>query len=281
MLIIRLTICVVLFVAMAALAQDNNYPWKYGDTIEHTIASEIKTPSGFVRTNVGDGSFADWLRYLPLKEAGSPVFLHDGRRKGNQKAHFAVIDIDPGTRDLQQCADAVMRLRAEYLYAKGDYQAIHFNFTSGDEASFDNWKSGSRPIVNGNNVTWEKRAVPDSSYANFRKYLEVVFTYAGSYSLSQEMKPRSHTDEIQIGDVFIKGGFPGHAVIVVDMAYDSSSGEKLFLLVQSYMPAQDIHILKNPNDDNLSPWYKLPPGPTLVTPEWVFKVSELKYFISE
>ncbi|MBU8933649.1 MAG: DUF4846 domain-containing protein [candidate division Zixibacteria bacterium] len=281
MMIPRFIIYSALFVAMTALAQDNNYTWKNGEVIERTIASEILTPPGFVRVTVDDSSFAEWLRYLPLKKAGTPVFLHNGQRKGNQEAHFAVIDIDPGTRNLQQCADAVMRLRAEYLYSRGDYEVIHFKFTSGDEASFRRWITGYRPIVNGNNVTWEKRAQPDSSYQCFREYLEIVFTYAGSYSLSQELKSRRQPGAIQIGDLFIKGGFPGHAVIVIDMAYDSLLGEKLFLLAQSYMPAQDIHILKNPNDANLSSWYKLPSGPTLVTPEWVFKVDELKCFDSE
>ena len=43
--------------------------------------------------------------------------------------------------------------------------------------------------------------------------------------------------EMQIGDVFIRGGSPGHCVIVVDMAVHQETGEKLFMLAQSYMPA--------------------------------------------
>lgn len=60
-------------------------------------------------------------------------------------------------------------------------------------------------------------------------------------------------EETKIGDVFIKGGFPGHAVMVVDIAVDESTQEKVFLLAQSYMPAQEIQILKNPNNSHLSP----------------------------
>jgi hypothetical protein len=221
------------------------------------------------------------LRHLPLKKKGTPVYLYDGRKKGNQGAHFAVIDIDTGTRDLQQCADAVIRLRAEYLYSSGLYSAIHFNFTSGDEASFTKWAAGYRPKVNGSTVQWVNNAGQDSSYSSFRRYLTTVYIYAGTYSLSKELKPRKDIQEMSIGYVFIEPGFPGHAVIVVDMAENKENGKKAFLLAQSFMPAQDIHVLKNPNNAGLSPWYDLDFGRTLRTPEWRFKDTDLKYFDAE
>ena len=82
-------------------------------------------------------------------------------------------------------------------------------------------------------------------YAAFRKYMNLVFAYAGTYSLEHELKPAPLAD-IAIGDVFIKGGFPGHAVLVADMVENPATGEKRFLLIQSYMPAQEMHVLKNP-----------------------------------
>lgn len=85
---------------------------------------------------------------------------------------------------------------------------------------------------------------------------------------------------VAIGDVFIRGGSPGHAVIVLDMAENKATGERVFLLAQGYMPAQDIHILKNPSAPNLSPWYSTRFGTTLQTPEWEFKAGELKAFKS-
>ena len=85
-------------------------------------------------------------------------------------------------------------------------------------------------------------------------------------------------EELKIGDVFIKGGSPGHAVIVVDVAVNESTGEKVFMLAQSYMPAQEIHVLVNPNDAEFSPWYSADFGEELMTPEWAFKRDMLKSF---
>ncbi len=127
-------------------------------------------------------------------------------------------------------------------------------------------------------VKWRKKRGYDKSYRTFRKYTDTVFMYAGSYSLNQELKPVKNINEMKIGDVFIKGGFPGHAIIVIDMAINKSNNKKLFLLAQSYMPAQEIHILVNPSNDNLSPWYELDFGQTLDTPEWRFSRGQLKRF---
>jgi hypothetical protein len=206
------------------------------------------------------------------------VLLHNGRTKANQGAHVAVVDIDTGPRDLQQCADACIRLRAEYLFSQGRARAIHFKFTSGHDALWPRWADGHRPIVKGNAVRWARAARADASYSSFRGYLDAVFRYAGSYSLRKEMVPVPRVQDVEPGDVFIQGGFPGHAVMVVDVAVNERTGTKAFLLAQSYMPAQDIHVLKNPGDAVLSPWYPADFGPRLVTPEWTFTRGDLRRF---
>ena len=191
-------------------------------------------------------------------------------------ANVTILDIDVGKRDLQQCADAVMRLRAEYLWNQKRHDEIHFNFTNGWQVDYSKWKEGYRVKVEGNKTTWVKRSEPSDSYNSFWKYLEIVFTYAGTLSLSKEMKSID-ISEIQIGDVFIQGGSPGHAVLVVDLA-ENEKGEKVFLLAQSYMPAQEIQILKNPNDDKISPWYSTDFGEILETAQWTFSKNDLKRF---
>ena len=258
------------------LGQQYNWPGRHDDS--QSIANRFKPPAGFERTVTDSASFAGWLRSLPLKEAGSPVLLYNGQRKHNQKAHVAVVDMDVGTRDLQQCADAVIRLRAEYFFSRSQYDSISFNFTSGDAASFRQWITGVRPMVRGNEVEWIKTGVVDSSYRSFRDYLDVLFTYAGSYSLERQMRSKVDVCDVAIGDVFVQGGFPGHMVIVVDVAVHKSTGDKVFLLAQSFMPAQEVHILKNPTDKKLSPWYECDFGDELKTPEWTFKRSDLREF---
>jgi hypothetical protein len=189
--------------------------------------------------------------------------------------HLAVIDIDVGSRNLQQCADAVMRLRAEWLFGAGRTGDIGFNDTgSARPISFARWAAGDRPKISHGSLTWSRGASPDSSYASFRHYLDTVFTWAGTYSLERELAPVP-VAAIAPGDVFIKGGFPGHAVLVGDVVENRSTGEKRFLLLQSFMPAQSIHVLRNPNAGD-SPWYPLEFGERLVTPEWVFARESLR-----
>ena len=254
------------------------YPWSDGYEVSEALVNRIPIPDGYRRVRTTAETFEDWLRNLPLKKGKPAVHLYDGREKLNQKAHFAVVDIDVGGKNLQQCADAVIRLRAEYLYSLDSYEKIHFNFTSGDRADFAKWADGYRPIVEGNKVRWTRSETEDSSYHSFKKYLERVFMYAGSYSLSKELHSVQDIDEMRIGDVFIEGGFPGHAVIVVDIAFDKETGKKLFLLAQSYMPAQEVHILNNPANASLNPWYGLDFGEILHTPEWTFNKSDLMRF---
>ena len=98
---------------------------------QERLADRIAPPSGYVRETCSDNSFTTYLRNLPLLPKGSKVLLYNGKEKANQAAAFAVVDMEIGNRDLQQCADAVIRLRAEYLWKHKRYADIKFNFTSG------------------------------------------------------------------------------------------------------------------------------------------------------
>jgi len=242
-----------------------------------TLLERFPCPTSYSRNIRDKNSFPGWLETVPLKKDEVAVYLYTNELKSNQSIHAAVLDFDRGTSDLQQCADAVIRLRAEYLYQKRAYDSIVFTFTNGTKASYSKWREGYRPVVTGNSVSWQKSKQTDTSYSCFRSYLNTVFMYCGTYSLSKELKPIDISN-IQGGDVFIHGGFPGHAMIVMDVAKNAKTGAAIFMLAQSYMPAQDIHIVKNIENKELSPWYDIPENGVLETPEWTFNVKDLKRF---
>src|SRR5665647_954424 len=244
--------------------------------IGKTIDERFLPPEGFERTPLEPKSFGEYLRNIELKPIGSKVHYFDGFEKPSQ-VYDAVIDIDVGTRDLQQCADSVIRLRSEYLLKQGKYEQIHFNFTSGFRADYKKWRDGYRIEMTSDEAKWIKSMDLSTSYQDFRKYLDMVYAYAGTASLDKELKSVEVKD-MQVGDVFIKGGSPGHCVIVTDMAVNKTAGEKVFMIAQGFMPAQDMHILKNYNDKNISPWYYLDFVETLNTPEYSFTVEQLKRF---
>lgn len=246
------------------------------DTSGTKIETRILPPEGFQRKQLDSTGFGFYLRNLPLKPDGSPVYLYNGSLKGNQSAHVAVVDMSVGKRDLQQCADAVMRLRAEYLFHQKRYQDIHFRFVSGFDCAYSKWREGNRVLIHGNSVSWQKTAGEDKSYTSFLKYMETVFNYASTLSLDKELRSVELKD-VEIGDVLIRGGSPGHAVIVVDMAVNAE-GKKRVLLAQSYMPAQEIQVLMNPVNSKLSPWFDLEERMKIYTPEWTFEAFQLKRF---
>lgn len=242
------------------------------------LAERIQPPPGFIRTAYATGSFGHFLRHFPLKTDGSKVFLFDGREKSRQDVHAAVLDIDVGNRDLQQCADAVMRLRAEYLWQAGRFEDIRFSFTNGFNATYSRWRSGERIRVSGSEVYWTQRTGPSTSYKSFRSYMNMVFAYASTISLARDLDARP-MEAIEAGDVLIQAGSPGHAVLVMDKAVHPETGEVVVLLAQSYMPAQDIHILNNFRDPERSPWYSVSDASEVIhTPEWRFNTTDLKRF---
>jgi hypothetical protein len=229
-----------------------------------TVFERFKPPFGFERVKVRNNSFQAYLRNLKLKTFGSHVLYFDKSPKLDEDVYISVVDMDIDNQDLQQCADAVMRLKAEYLYQEKMYREIHFNFLSdGKPRYFFDFSKG------------------DTSYALFRKYLRYVFAFASTSSLYDELVPVGKIGDMKIGDVFIEKGKPyGHAEIVIDMAENKKSGAKVFILAQSYMPAQETQILINRLNDSISPWYELIDN-IICTPQWTFNPENLRRFKNE
>jgi hypothetical protein len=219
------------------------------ETVHPTQIKEIPLPEGYERLQLHENSFGYFLQQQTLKK-DKTVYLYNGKPKYNQTAQYAVLNVTVGYKDLQQCADAVMRLRAEYL--KQQQKPICFSDNANKSYCWEQYKQ-----------------------RGWQGYLETVFGMCGTISLEKELKTKDWRN-LTAGDVLIKGGSPGHAVIVMDVARHKTSGKLIFMLAQSYMPAQDIHVLKNLNDKNLSPWYRTSSGENINTPEWTFYATQLR-----
>lgn len=255
-------------------AEDSYEEKKLINSTGTTLEERFRAPDGYERIEKPVGSLQGYLRQYVMKPDKSPVLLFDGREKSNQNAHAAVFSMPMVDGDLQQCADSVIRMYGEYLWSVGAYDSIEFHLTSGFLMDYPSWRSGKRLSVNGNQVSWVQKAAYDDSRDNFLKYLRQVMVYAGTLSLDGECSPVDGS-QIQAGDLLIRGGSPGHCVMVVDVAEDEG-GNRSFLLAQGYMPAQEFHVLKNPLHEEDSWYYTSEIQDSLVTPEYVFKDGSLK-----
>src|SRR3569833_1070313 len=201
------------------------------------VLTRFKIPTGFHQVNVQPGSFGAFLQSLPLKPSGAHTLTYKGAVAATDAETAAVVDSSSGHEDLQQCADAVMRLRGEYLWDAGRYKEIAFHFVNGFKCDYVHYADGYRY----HNDKWILRARKDYGYNTFIQYMQLVFAYAGTLSLEKELKPVTKPDELKAGDVFIHGGSPGHCFIVMDVV-ENDRHEKQFLLAQSFMPPQNKQV---------------------------------------
>jgi hypothetical protein len=267
----------------SSLADIDSVPKKTNFINENgfTLEERFPAPNGYKRQATKSTDFGHYLRNVTLQPHGSPVKFYDGNEKANHGVYLAVLDQDIGRQDLHQCADAIMNLYARHHFEQERYASIHFNFTNGWRCDFTKYAEGNRIQFQGNKTSWVKKKEPSYAIKTFEEYLIWIYKYCGTASLEKELVRVNDLQSIQIGDVFIKGGFPGHAVLVMDVAANDA-GEKKFILGQSYMPAQQMQILQNPlNSDPKDPWYSvanITQMQLLKTPEWTFNLKHLRRF---
>jgi hypothetical protein len=202
---------------------------------------------------------------------------YDGNEYMYQSGHVGILDIPVPSNGLQQCADALMRIRAEYLWDTDQKNKIGFNFTSGHYCSWLQFAEGYRPQINGNKVTFQKIANANHSKAQFYKYLDLIYMYAGTLSLYNELSSVNTLKDVEVGDMLIYPGSPGHVVLIADKV-TNAEGKNLFILAQGNTPAQSVHILKNLNDSAISPWYELAIGDYLEIPTYYFNETKFIRF---
>ncbi len=242
-----------------------------------TIRSRVNVPKGYKRVEYAKGSFQEYLRGYKLKPFGSKIINYDNSEYYWQKGHIGILDVPVPKNGLQQCADALIRIRSEYLWGNDRKDEIGFNFTSGHYCSWLKYAEGHRPKINGNKVTFDKTASANHSKSTFYNYLNLIYMYSGTLSLYNELPKIDSTQDLKIGDMLIKGGSPGHIVMITDEIVNEA-GEKRFLLFQGNTPAQSVHLVKNLEDSTFSPWYELKMNSKIPVSNYTFGNSKFVRF---
>src|SRR5215203_1239836 len=235
---------------------------------------QTKKQSEYVEDTGNKHNPNSWQYFLQhLTIIDQPILNYKGRAIDYQQKHIGIIPYDVGSTDLQQCADALMRLRAEYLFQQKRYDEIGFHFVSGNYYSWNDYCNGLRPVLKGREIKFNATSHSEKNHESLRRYLDIVYNYASTISLAKELKP---ANDFEIGTVVIHAGSPGHCFIIIDES-TNKEGDKVYKLAEGYAPAQSIYVLRNLSEQGISPWYKLKTG-VIETASYRFDVYRLLKF---
>lgn len=218
---------------------------------QSTIIS-IPLPSReFKRVKTEPGTFGEWLRSLPLKNQGFPVFDYRGRvfKSENDSSVAAVVDWNVSGQRLQQCMDILVRFYAEYLWQKKLANNLNLPLPGGYWLSWQKWQSGNRPEFKGIAMNLSKSAKPDTTHKAFDNYLQMIFNASHTQQFYHAFKPIDRSD-VRIGDFIVRKGTKGHAVMIVDLATDER-GSYIGLVGNGDTPACQFFLLNFKQDQ---PW---------------------------
>ena len=193
----------------------------------------------------------------------TPVLRFDGSvaHAADDEYVAGVVAIDIGSADLQQSADVVIRLHAEWQWSRDQRDASSYQGGTKLNMPLSRWEKGQRIISQGPNPFWAVQTKPvPADYSEFRRYLDIVFTWANSASLARRAEPVEATT-LTPGDFFLHTKPPGHAAIVLDIA-EKPSGERVALLGQALNPTESVHVIR---PGRATAWFSLRPGHALVT----------------
>jgi hypothetical protein len=275
-----LLLALTLFSASASAQQapsraelERAYPWLSTVSAESTgelttLERRFAPPAGFVREEAPAGSYAAYLRGLPLRTDRTDVRLYNGEPASMPSA--AIVPIDLGSRDLHQCADSVIRMYADWLWTRKQADQASFHFTSGDLARWADWRAGKVLRVRGNKVVQVSAKRAPNTYSAYRSWLNTVFNYASTRSMHRDATRVTRSADLKPGDFFLQGGSPGHVVMLLDIAAHPD-GRRIALIGQGFLPAREFSVIKTRGDRVLeNVWFILPDqaGSSIPAPPW-------------
>ena len=221
---------------------------------QSSIGSIPLPAKDFHRMVIKQSSFAQWLRELPLKNPGASVLNYRGDifKTGTDTSVAFVVNLDIKGRRLEQCMDILVRLYTEYLWDVRELRNLILPLPGGYWLKWMEWKEGFRPVFRGVNVKMMNSAKPDSSYKTYKTYLNTVYSESHTQQFYHAYLPVKRT-EVQIGDIIIKKGTKGHAIMIVDLAINEQ-GKKIALIGNGDTPACQFFLLNHKAE---SPWIPL------------------------
>lgn len=241
-----------------------------------TLAERFNPPEGYSRNYAADGSMTAFLRGYALKAAGAELKKHDGSTR-TDAGEAAVLQVSLSDKNHEGPAGAMARLIAEYFYHESRYEKISFTLGSQFDFNFDRWSEGKLLSVNGNSIKYVSGGTSGTGADNFDKFLQVLFHYISVDTLKKDMTlvADPDTDAIRVGDIFIGADSAGKTAcaMVVDLSTDDVTGKQIMLLAQGGAPAQELHIVKNTGNADLSPWYDCGFAMELKTPDATYDIE--------
>jgi len=224
-------------------------------TYSQSNIGEISPPSkDFYRIEVKKNSFADFLRKLSLKKPGSNVVNYRGGvfKSGADTSVAFVVDMDIAGRRLEQCMDILIRLYAEYLWGKKQMANFILPLPGGHWLEWQDWKMGFRPVFKGIDVSMFRSAQPDSSHQSYTAFLNTIYSESHTQQFYHAYQPIERR-EVKIGDIIIKKGTKGHAIMIMDLT-KNEHGQMMALIGNGDTPACQFFLL---NYKTKNPWIPL------------------------
>ena len=170
-------------------------------------------------------------------------------------------------KDRRGSMDTFFDIKAKYGYT--------YDITRIEESTNETQNISSTTIRNF--IKGHKIAKANNTKENFYKYLHLIYMYSGTLSLYNELPKVNDVSKLKIGDMLIKGGSPGHIVMIADEAINSKD-EKIFLLFQGNTPAQSVHLVKNLENSTISPWYQLENNAVISVSNYTFGSAKFVRF---
>lgn len=237
-----------------------------------TVETRFKLPDGYERIPAAKNSYVYFLRHLPMLPYGTNCC------NDPSEAHYAGRLNIPAINNMLQDLHLCIRLRGEYFFRQEQYDKIAFTIINFKRLFYTPWVEGLDIVINDKRYRTKQPKNVDR-LPSFRNYLTFVFSNTNAKTLLADVQPVP-ANNIMPGDMFIHADHPSYTVIVLDVAYNPKTGDRIFLLATTNKSTKTSCILVNPKEAwSGSPWYSIKAGETkLTTPEFVFNKQDLRRF---